>query len=270
LARRAPARGAPSCARARDRGAAATVAARAAWRLAGTGSAARRAREAAACRASRSRAHHAAALPAHAHEGRGIGLGSAGSLLWPGAAHAARESGLERPRLGAGRARRRTRGGRGLVTVGDMRNLRFAVEYDGTEFSGWQMQPGLRTVQGTLEDALGVVLGEPIRVRGAGRTDAGCHARGQVANARTGWPPACDRVRRSLARLLPQDGAVREVREVSLGFDSRRRAVDRRYEYRLLLQPSPLLRRFAWYPGFRPDRRVLEESVAPLVGERDF
>jgi tRNA pseudouridine38-40 synthase len=151
-----------------------------------------------------------------------------------------------------------------------MRNLRFAVEYDGTEFSGWQVQPGLRTVQGTLEDALGVVLGEPVRVRGAGRTDAGCHARGQVANTRTGSAPACDRVLRSLASLLPQDVAVHEVREVPLGFDARRGAVERRYEYRLLLQPSPLLRRYAWYPGFRPDRRVLEEAVAPLVGEHDF
>lgn len=157
-----------------------------------------------------------------------------------------------------------------MVTVGDMRNLRFAVEYDGTEFSGWQVQPGLRTVQGTLEDALGVVLSEPVRVRGAGRTDAGCHAKGQVANARTGSAAACDRVLRSLASLLPQDVAVHEVREVPLSFDARRGAVERRYEYRLLLQPSPLLRRFAWYPGFRPDRRVLEESVAPLVGEHDF
>ena len=151
-----------------------------------------------------------------------------------------------------------------------MRNLRFLVEYDGTEFSGWQVQPGLRTVQGTLEDALGVVLGEPVRVRGAGRTDAGCHAKGQVANARTGSAVPCDRVLRSLASLLPQDVAVHEVREAALDFDARRGAVERRYEYRLLLQPSPLLRRYAWYPGVRPDRRVLEDAVLPLVGEHDF
>jgi len=99
-----------------------------------------------------------------------------------------------------------------MGTVGDMRNLRFLVEYDGTEFSGWQVQPGLRTVQGTLEDALGVVLGEPVRVRGAGRTDAGCHARGQVANTRTGSAAPCDRVLRSLASLLPQDVAVHGTR----------------------------------------------------------
>ena len=151
-----------------------------------------------------------------------------------------------------------------------MRNLRLAVEYDGTEFSGWQVQPGLRTVQGGLEEALSVVLGEAVSVRGAGRTDAGCHARGQVANARTASAVPCDRVLRSLAGLLPQDVAVREVREVPLAFDARRGAVERRYEYRLLTAPAPLLRRFAWYPGFQPEPEVLEAAVQPLIGEHSF
>jgi tRNA pseudouridine38-40 synthase len=151
-----------------------------------------------------------------------------------------------------------------------MRNLRLVVEYDGTEFSGWQVQPGLRTVQGVLEDALGVVLGEPVRVRGAGRTDAGCHARGQVANVRTGSAVACERVRRSLASLLPQDVAVREVADAELEFDARRGAIERVYEYRLLVRPAPLLRRFAWYPGFAPEREPLQEAVSFLGGEHDF
>jgi len=151
-----------------------------------------------------------------------------------------------------------------------VRNLRFLVEYDGSEFSGWQVQPGLRTVQGTLEGALGVVLGEPVRVRGAGRTDAGCHARGQVANTRTGSAVATDRLLRSLASLLPQDVAVHEVSEAPLAFDARRDARERRYEYRLLGRPAPLWRRFAWYPGFHPDRRVLEESLPLVIGDHDF
>lgn len=151
-----------------------------------------------------------------------------------------------------------------------MRNLRLVVEYDGTEFSGWQVQPGFRTVQGVLEEALSVVLGERVGVRGAGRTDSGCHARAQVANARTASAVPCDRVLRSLSGLLPQDVAVHEVREVPLGFDARRSAIERRYEYRLLSQPSPLWRRTAWYPGFRPERELLEAAVRPLVGEHDF
>ena len=151
-----------------------------------------------------------------------------------------------------------------------MRNLRLAVEYDGTEFSGWQVQPGLRTVQGVLEQALSVVLGEAVSVRGAGRTDAGCHARGQVANARTASAVPCDRILRSLAGLLPQDAAVHEVREVAPTFDARRGAVERRYEYRLLSAPAPLLRRFAWYPGFLPAPETLAAAVQPLIGEHSF
>jgi tRNA pseudouridine38-40 synthase len=151
-----------------------------------------------------------------------------------------------------------------------LRNLRLAVEYDGTEFNGWQVQPGLRTVQGTLQEALSIVLGERVTVGGAGRTDAGCHARGQVANARTTSAVPCERVLRSLGGLLPPDVAVHEVREAPLAFDPRRGAVERRYEYRLLARPAPLWRRFAWYPGFVPERELLEAAVRPLAGEHDF
>jgi tRNA pseudouridine38-40 synthase len=158
----------------------------------------------------------------------------------------------------------------GVVEESSLRNLRLTVEYDGTEFSGWQVQPGFRTVQGVLEQALSVVLGETVGVRGAGRTDAGCHARGQVANVRTASAVACERVLRSLAGLLPADVAVHEVCEVPLAFDARRGALERRYEYRLLTRPAPLLRRFAWYPGFAPDLELLQAAVAPLVGEQSF
>jgi tRNA pseudouridine38-40 synthase len=151
-----------------------------------------------------------------------------------------------------------------------MRNLRLLVEYDGTDFNGWQFQPGLRTVQSAIEDALAPVLGERVRVGGAGRTDAGCHARGQVANFRTDSAVSCERLLRSLSGLLPADVAVHEVREVDDDFDSRRGALERRYSYRLLSRPSPLWRRYGWYPGFDPSPELLETAVASLAGDHDF
>ena len=151
-----------------------------------------------------------------------------------------------------------------------LRNLRLLVEYDGTEFSGWQFQPRLRTVQGALEEAISTVLREKIRVRGAGRTDSGCHARGQVASVVTASDVSCQRLLRSLAGLLPADVAVHEVREAALDFDPRRGAVERWYTYRILQRPSPMWRRYAWYPGFQPPRERLEEAVRPLLGDHVF
>src|SRR5262249_60064861 len=90
--------------------------------------------------------------------------------------------------------------------------LRLTVEYEGTRFLGWQLQPGGPTVQGELERALAIVLREPVRVRGAGRTDAGVHAMGQVAAVRVTQPPAdLGRLLRSVNGVLPRDVAVREL-----------------------------------------------------------
>jgi tRNA pseudouridine38-40 synthase len=151
-----------------------------------------------------------------------------------------------------------------------MRNIRLLIEYEGRDFNGWQFQPGLRTVQGAIEEALAPVLGERVRIGGAGRTDAGCHARGQVANFHTGSEVSCERLLRSLSGLLPADVAVHEVREVPMEFDSRRGALERHYSYRLLSRPSPMWRRYAWYPGFEPALETLEAAVSPLCGDHDF
>ncbi len=148
--------------------------------------------------------------------------------------------------------------------------LRLLVEYDGTDFHGWQFQPGLRTVQGTLEEALSTLLREEIRIVGAGRTDAGCHARGQVASCRARAALDPRRVLRSLHGLLPSDVAVREVLVAPPDFDARRGAVERWYTYRLLSRPSPLWRRFAWYPGFAAEVERLDRVTAPLFGVHDF
>jgi tRNA pseudouridine38-40 synthase len=150
-----------------------------------------------------------------------------------------------------------------------VRTLRLDVAYDGTDFHGWQIQPDLRTVQGVLEDALNDVLGERVRLTGAGRTDAGCHARGQVASFATDSSLPARALAPLLRRRLPVDVIVREAREVEPDFDARHSARARRYAYRLLDRPDVLHQRMAWHPRRRLDGDRLETAVRPLVGEHD-
>src|SRR6185295_17654468 len=113
--------------------------------------------------------------------------------------------------------------------------LRLTIEYEGGAYQGWQVQPSGPTVQEVLEHALATVLREPVRVRGAGRTDAGVHACGQVAAVHvTRVPNDLERLRRSLNALTPDDVAVREIAIVDDAFDPRRHASSRVYEYRIL------------------------------------
>jgi len=153
-----------------------------------------------------------------------------------------------------------------------MRTIRLVIEYDGTEFAGWQAQgsPALRTVQAVLEEVLSRVLTEPVRLAVAGRTDRGVHARGQVASFRTESTFPLWRLARALAGLLPHDVAVRSFAEVPDDFHARFSAVERRYVYRVLARPSPLWARRAWWPWMIFDPEALTEWFAPLVGEHDF
>jgi tRNA pseudouridine38-40 synthase len=151
--------------------------------------------------------------------------------------------------------------------------LRLVVEYEGTRFLGWQLQPGGRTVQGELERALGVALRAAVRVRGAGRTDAGVHARGQVATAVVPRPDVdVRRLLRSLNALLPDDVAVREVTLVDDAFDPRRHARSRVYEYRILNapSPSPFWRLWAWHLARPLDVAAMNAAARLLVGEHDL
>jgi tRNA pseudouridine38-40 synthase len=144
---------------------------------------------------------------------------------------------------------------------------RLLLEYDGSEFAGWARQPGLRTVQGVLEEALGTVLQREVELTVAGRTDRGVHARGQVASH-----PGDPAPLRSLNALLPDDVAVLRSEEVPDGFHARRDARSRTYRYRVLARPAPSAferRRALWWS--RPlDRAVLEECAAALGGSHDF
>jgi tRNA pseudouridine38-40 synthase len=152
-----------------------------------------------------------------------------------------------------------------------MRVLRVDLEYDGAGFSGWAAQPGRRTVEGELRRALGVLLGEPLDIAVAGRTDAGVHASGQVASARTASPMAPERVLRGLGGLLPPDLSARAVSEAQPGFDARRDAVGRRYEYRVLVGARSALRRgrVLHHPG-PLDVAALRAAAAHAVGQHDF
>ncbi len=160
--------------------------------------------------------------------------------------------------------------------VPDTVRLRLDIAYDGTGFHGWAAQPGQRTVQGTLEAALATVLRVPaVSLTVAGRTDAGVHARGQVAHVDV--PAAAmvegGRLLRRLAAVLPDEVRVRRVVPVSTGFDARFSATWRRYAYRICDEPSavdPLARHhvLAWP---RPlDVATMNAASTDLLGEHDF
>ena len=144
---------------------------------------------------------------------------------------------------------------------------RLLLEYDGSDFGGWARQPGVRTVQETVEDALATVLRGEVRLTVAGRTDRGVHARGQVASHEGDPAPL-----RNLNALLPADVGVLASDEAPDGFDARRDARSRTYRYRLHTRsaPSPFERRRAlWWP--RPlDRQALDAHAAALLGTHDF
>jgi tRNA pseudouridine38-40 synthase len=153
------------------------------------------------------------------------------------------------------------------------RNLRLTIEYDGTAYGGWQVQQNAPTVQGTIETAIRAMARDPAaRLRAAGRTDAGVHALGQVANFYTeaaippqGW-------RKGLNSLLPPDVAVREVVEVPPEFDARRHARGKLYRYTIHDHEtrSPLCARYAWHVRTRLDEAAMDAAARPLVGQHDF
>jgi len=151
-------------------------------------------------------------------------------------------------------------------------HYRMSVQYDGGEFAGWQIQPGERTVQGELEAALASLLGEPVRVQAAGRTDAGVHASAQVVCFRTARETDCDTVRRAINALVGKDLAVRRVDIVDDSFDPRRSASRRSYEYRIWNDRvrSPFWLRYAWHVATPLRLDEMQAAAAHLVGEHDF
>lgn len=151
-----------------------------------------------------------------------------------------------------------------------MRNFKLTLEYDGTDFHGWQKQPGLRTVQGALDDAVADLFGRSVQVNGAGRTDAGVHALGQVANFVADTRMTAEQIGKALATRLPEDIQVYRVREVDLDFHARFSAKSRRYTYYLRTEPTAIWRRFAYVVATPLDVEAMQSGARHLLGEMDF
>lgn len=153
------------------------------------------------------------------------------------------------------------------------RVLKLVLAYDGTDFKGWQRLPGkARTVQGFLEAALGRVLGEEVEASGAGRTDAGVHAEGQVASVPTRSGKSLERILRAVDGDLPPDLAVLSVEDAEPRFHARYRATGKLYRYRLAVgaRPDPFAARYSLRVAEPLDRGAMREVAAALVGRRDF
>jgi tRNA pseudouridine38-40 synthase len=153
------------------------------------------------------------------------------------------------------------------------------VAYDGTDYHGFQLQSNVPTIQGALEAGLAKILPHPVRVVGAGRTDSGVHARGQVIAFQAPWRHPIEALQRAWNSQLPPSIAVRKLQPAPDGFHPRFQALDRNYRYRVVVanEPgratpthSPLTDRFALYSNCLLDLAAMNEAAQLLVGEHDF
>lgn len=156
--------------------------------------------------------------------------------------------------------------------AGAYQNLKAVVRYDGTGFHGWQVQPGRRTVQGTIETALAQIASAPVRIHGSGRTDTGVHALGQVCSFY--WPgaPNRDTLRRSLCKMLGPEIRIESIDPVPPGFHARKSAVGKRYAYCLAHArfPDPFLARYAWTVPWDVTPEALARLARRIEGRHDF
>ena len=151
-----------------------------------------------------------------------------------------------------------------------MRNIKLTLEYDGTDFHGWQIQPGRRTVQGELCRAIEEITGERPKVTGAGRTDAGVHAVGQVASFCSEARLDVKAFRRALNATLPFDIRVRTAEEAPLSFNARFDAKSRTYHYVMIRRPTALWRRHYYLVTDELDLATMRRALGELLGEKDF
>lgn len=154
-----------------------------------------------------------------------------------------------------------------------MRNLRLDICYDGTRYRGWQRLPGKDdTIQGKLETTLSRILGEPVEISGSGRTDAGVHARGQVANVHCQSTMAAGDILTELRRYLPEDIGIYSCKDVSPRFHARLNAREKTYRYRIWNSESPCVfeRRYVAVMPETLDLGAMEAAAGLLCGEHDF
>lgn len=155
-----------------------------------------------------------------------------------------------------------------------MRNIKLTIEYDGTNYSGWQIQENGPSIQAEIEKALMIITKEPRKVNGSGRTDAGVHARGQVANFVTNSRIPAERFAYALNSVLPRDIAIRHSTEVDHDFHARYSANGKKYSYLIWNSrfPSPLLRNYAYHITYceKLDRKRMQQAAACFIGTHDF
>jgi tRNA pseudouridine38-40 synthase len=153
------------------------------------------------------------------------------------------------------------------------RTVQLVLHYDGARFAGWQLQPNSRTVQGVVEETLSRLCNTPTRAVGAGRTDAGVHARGQAVGASVPAAWTAERLRRAVNALLPEDVWVVAAYEMQPEFHARYSALGRRYTYRIGTDDeahSPFRARWEWAVGAPLDRAALDRAASALVGDHSF
>jgi tRNA pseudouridine38-40 synthase len=151
-----------------------------------------------------------------------------------------------------------------------LKNIELVIEYDGSLFHGWQIQPGLRTVQDEIEKALHTILKQRVNLIGAGRTDAGVHALAQVANFETESSQGTGTIRKSLNGILPEDIIVHKAEEVDSNFNARYSAQSRIYEYKIHRGRTALQRKLFWEVTYELNTVTLREATRDIEGEHDF
>jgi tRNA pseudouridine38-40 synthase len=153
-----------------------------------------------------------------------------------------------------------------------MRNIKLVIEYEGTNYHGWQVQPRLKTIQGVLQSKLSTIIKADTEVIGAGRTDAGVHALCQVANFRTDSRMTQEEFKAALNSILPKDIVIRHVQEVEDEFNARYSATSRTYRYTILnsTTPSAFLRNYAYLVPQPIDIAGMADACKVLLGTHDF
>jgi tRNA pseudouridine38-40 synthase len=151
-----------------------------------------------------------------------------------------------------------------------MRDIKLLVEFDGTNFVGWQMQATGRTVQEEITKVLDQILQETVNLIGSGRTDAGVHARGMVASFRTNSHLSVGSIQSGLNGILPEDVYVHAVEEVGEGFNARYDAKERMYRYFIAMKPTAIGRHYQWYVKYDLNLVSMNAVAAQIVGEHDF
>lgn len=153
-----------------------------------------------------------------------------------------------------------------------MINYKLVIAYDGVDYHGWQIQPGLKTIQGTIQESLEKITGKKIKIIGAGRTDAGVHAIGQVANFHAELSLSDDELFRALNAILPKDIRIINLERAPDNFHARKMAKAKIYEYRILNSKiiSPFLFRYVYYCPFYLDFNRMKEASKFFAGKKDF